>query len=54
MLSKQILLKISPEINDLIDKAFTKHLKATGEYISRSDFIRRMIVAQCETGLKSK
>jgi Arc/MetJ-type ribon-helix-helix transcriptional regulator len=42
-LTKQILLKVSPELSDLIDKTFSQHLKDTGEYISRSDYIRRAI-----------
>jgi hypothetical protein len=50
-LTKQILLKVSPELDDLIDQAFSKHLKDTGEYITRSDFIRRMLIAQCNLEL---
>jgi hypothetical protein len=47
VLSKQILLKVSPELDDLIDRAFSKHLKKTGEYITRSDYIRRILQEQC-------
>lgn len=52
MLSEQILLKLSPELSDLINKAFTNHLKKTGEYISRAEFVRRMIEAQSKLELK--
>lgn len=42
-LNKQILLKVSSEFDELIDQTFSQHLKDTGEYISRSDYIRRML-----------
>jgi Arc/MetJ-type ribon-helix-helix transcriptional regulator len=48
-LSEQILLKISPELDKLIDDAFSKQLKETGEYISRSEYIRRILQAHCES-----
>lgn len=48
ILSEQILLKLSPELDKLIDDAFSKHLKETGEYITRSDYIRRILQAHCE------
>lgn len=42
-LSKQLLIKISPELDELITQAFSQYLKNTGEYSSRSDYIRRAI-----------
>jgi Arc/MetJ-type ribon-helix-helix transcriptional regulator len=42
-LSKQMVIKISLELDDLITQAFSQHLKDTGEYLSRSDYIRRML-----------
>jgi Arc/MetJ-type ribon-helix-helix transcriptional regulator len=53
-LTKQILLKVSPELDDLIDQAFSKHLKKTGEYLTRSDYIRRILQKQCTTEMKEK
>lgn len=50
-LSKQIVIKVSPELDELITQAFSKHLKETGEYISRSDYIRRILQAQCSLEL---
>jgi hypothetical protein len=50
-LSKQILVRVSQELDDLITQAFSQHLKETGEYCSRSDYIRRMLQAQCELEL---
>lgn len=42
-LSKQLLIRVSDELDELITQAFSKYLKETGEYISRSDYIRRAI-----------
>jgi hypothetical protein len=50
-LTKQLLIRISPELDELITQAFSKHLKETGEYISRSDYIRRILQAQCSSEL---
>ena len=50
----QILLKVSDELNSAIDAAFSKHLKKTGEYCTRSEFIRRMLDAQCEVEMGKK
>jgi hypothetical protein len=54
ILSKQILLKMSPELRDLVDQAFSKHLKETGEYITRSDFIRRILETHCTQELSKE
>jgi len=53
-LSKQLVLKISPELDELITQAFSKHLKETGEYISRSDYIRRILQEQCSLEVEPK
>jgi Arc/MetJ-type ribon-helix-helix transcriptional regulator len=42
-LTKQILVRISAELDALIDQTFSKHLKETGEYITKSDYIRRAL-----------
>jgi len=39
-LTKQLLIRISPELDDLITKAFSIYLKNAGQYKSRSDYIR--------------
>lgn len=54
ILSKQIVIKVSPELDKLITKAFSKHLKETGEYLSRSDYIRRILQTQCSSELIEK
>jgi hypothetical protein len=46
-LSEQYLLRVSPILVALIDEAFSKHLKKTGEYISKSEFIRNILQTQC-------
>jgi Arc/MetJ-type ribon-helix-helix transcriptional regulator len=42
-LTKQILVRISAELNELIDRTFSQHLKDTGEYLTKSDYIRRAL-----------
>lgn len=46
-LTTQLLIKISPELDVQIDEAFKKHLKKTGEYITKSEFLRRIIEGGC-------
>jgi len=45
-LTKQILLRLSPETDELIDRCFSMHLRSTGAYISRSDFVRSILEEQ--------
>jgi len=54
MLSEQILLKLTPELSELITKAFSKHLKDSGEYISRAEYLRKMIEEKCQMELGKK
>jgi len=51
MLTDKILLKLTPELNKSIDDAFSKYLKETGAYISRSNFIRKILQSYCELQL---
>lgn len=53
-LTKQILLKITPELNKSIDVAFSQYLKNTGEYITKAEFIRRSVEAGYSTLLGGK
>ena len=53
-LSIQMLVRINKKLENLIDTAFSMHLKTTGEYISRSEFVRQMITAQCEAKISAK
>lgn len=53
-LDKQILLKISPELNEKIDKAFGQFLKNTGKYITKAEFIRRAIEKECLNCIDNK
>jgi hypothetical protein len=53
-LTKQILLKISPELNKSIDVAFSQYLKNTGEYITKAEFIRRAVESGYQTLLRDK
>lgn len=46
-LTKQILLKISPELDDLIDRGLSLRLKEFGEPISKSEFIRQILISAC-------
>lgn len=47
-LTKQLLIKIAPELDERIEEAFKKHLKKTGEYITKSEFLRRIIEGGCK------
>jgi hypothetical protein len=46
-LSKQILLKLSPKLDSLIDLALSKRLKITGIPITKSEFIRQLLEFAC-------
>jgi hypothetical protein len=50
-LSEQYLLKLTPSLVQLIDDAFSQYLKKTGKYISRAEFIRNILQAQCNKTL---
>lgn len=54
-LSKQILLKISPELANTIDVAFSEHLKATGDItITKAEYIRRILQKECQKKVKQR
>lgn len=46
-LTKQILLKISPELDDLIDQGLSLRLKEFGKPITKSEFIRQILTNAC-------
>jgi Arc/MetJ-type ribon-helix-helix transcriptional regulator len=50
-LTKQILIRVDPELDALVDRAFSKYLRETGLYISRSNFIRDCLERQCKIAL---
>jgi hypothetical protein len=51
-LTKQYLIRLSPELDEMIDEAFSKHLKKTGEYIAKSEFVRRLLQEACSKKTK--
>ena len=50
-LNKQLLIRVSDELDELITRAYSKYLGETGEHITRSDYVRRVIEAQCSSEL---
>jgi hypothetical protein len=51
ILNKQLLIRVSDELDELITRAYSKFLGDTGEHISRSDYMRRILNIQCELEL---
>lgn len=51
-LTQQIVLKISPELNSLLDKAFEKSVQETGNPPTRSDYVRSILEKHCVSELK--
>jgi hypothetical protein len=51
-LTQQIVLKISPELDGLLDKAFDKSRQETGNPPTRSDYIRSVLERHCLSELK--
>jgi predicted DNA-binding protein len=50
-LTQQYLLKMSPELAKLLDEAFSRHLRQTGQYITKSEWIRNVMEAHCNSML---
>ena len=50
-MTEQYLIRVSPELIEIIDAAFTKHLKKTGEYLTKSEFVRRILREHCSSML---
>jgi hypothetical protein len=48
-LTVQYLLKMTPELMRLIDTAFSEFLKKTGEYITKAEYVRRVLEFQCKS-----
>jgi hypothetical protein len=46
-MTKQYLLKMTPGLMTKIEEAFSKHLKKTGQYMSKAEFIRSILDKQC-------
>ena len=48
ILNKQLLIRVSDELDELITRAYSKFLGDTGEHISRSDYVRSILHDHCE------
>jgi hypothetical protein len=51
-LTQQIVLKISPELDELLNKAHEKSVQETGFPPTRSDYIRSVLKTHCDLELK--
>jgi hypothetical protein len=51
-LTQQIVLKISPELDELLNKAHEKSIQETGFPPTRSDYIRSVLKMHCELELR--
>lgn len=51
VLNKQLLIRVSDELDELITRAYSKYLGETGEHITRSDYVRRILQTQCSLEL---
>lgn len=54
IMTKQYLLKMTPELMKMIDEAFSVYLKQTGKYITKAEYIRNILEAQCSKIIKQK
>jgi hypothetical protein len=45
--SEQLMLKIEPKLDKMIDDALIKHTMETGEIINRTEYLRRIIEIYC-------
>lgn len=54
MLSKQFLIKISPELLGFIDRAYKQYLNTIQDMPSRAEFVRRCIVLGARALTKTK
>jgi predicted DNA-binding protein len=46
--TKQLLLKMTPELMQKINDAFSVYLKKTGVYKTKAEFIRNILETQCD------
>lgn len=53
-LTKQLVIKISPELDELIDSAFAKNVEETGTKTTRSDYIRDILKERCAEQLRQQ
>jgi hypothetical protein len=49
--TKQLLLKMMPELEETIDNAFSEYLKLTGNSITKAEYIRRILNQKCKLEL---
>lgn len=52
IMTKQYLLKMTPELMTLIDASFSAYLKKTGKYITKAEYIRGILETQCSKTIK--
>ena len=46
--TKQLVLRLTPELMKTIDEAFFMFLKKTNKYITKAEYIRSLLEKQCE------
>ena len=44
----QYLLKMTPSLTQIIDQAFSKYLQKTGAYITKAEYIRKILEEYCK------
>lgn len=52
-LSNQLLIKVSPELDSLIDQAYVKHISKTNKHITKSEFVRTVLNSHCSFSMSS-
>jgi len=50
--TKQLILRITPELSKTINDAFFVYLKKTGKYITKAEYIRGILETQCGKTIK--
>ncbi len=53
-LTKQFLFKMSPELEELINKSFCEYLKQSGIPTTKAEFIRNILEEKCKECLGIK
>jgi hypothetical protein len=46
--TKQLVLRLTPELMKMIDEAFFLYLKKTNKYITKAEYIRAILETQCK------
>ena len=52
--TKQLILRITPELSQKIDAAFFAYLKKTEKYITKAEYIRDILETQCSKSTKQQ